>query len=412
MATIYNPGPGLGETIGGSLSSLLNALAEQKAQQIRQQELVPGLQKIIPGLKNEQAESIALMDPRIVKEYIKQVLPNLEAAPVEQGIEDILTQMGGSSSGELLAPPVASQAGAQGVQQAPKMTGQKQIQQETQRPSTELQELQKIPFYEKSPGSQRKELIDRMRNYLKENKNLTPKQRGQLRKQLNEQLKEFKEDQKLLSAEYKPVLKEYLNKGKVAEEDINRLEKLARLTREGDEGSAWVNVPVKTLKLGNYGIDLTQLMTDDAQEIDKLSKDMVRGIKDVFGARVTDRDLQTFMDTIPTLMQSKQGRLRVAYNLLQAKRADVARKNAAKRILNANRGKLPDNFDLLVEEIAAPEVQQYAENFRRGAPAEFLQTRAMREEEARGFGPRRPSLSSALGTLGGMTDAIFGGKPF
>lgn len=57
------------------------------------------------------------------------------------------------------------------------------------------------------------------------------------------------------------------------------------------------------------------LLSPEAQESTKLIADELTGIKDSFGARVTNFDIQSYMKKLPTLLNSAEGRRRVLRDL-------------------------------------------------------------------------------------------------
>lgn len=57
------------------------------------------------------------------------------------------------------------------------------------------------------------------------------------------------------------------------------------------------------------------LLSPEAQEAVKLITDEIKGAKDTFGARVTNFDAQTYLKTLPTLLNTEEGRERVLRDL-------------------------------------------------------------------------------------------------
>ena len=117
---------------------------------------------------------------------------------------------------------------------------------------------------------------------------------------------------------------------------------------------------------GGLGLALQRRGSPDVEEFEKLSTDFIREAKEIFGARVTDRDLAAFMQIIPTLMQTDAGKNRVIENMRAFNKANHLRYNAMKQIIETNSGKRPANLELLVDEYTQPQLDKLAEQFRQG----------------------------------------------
>jgi len=108
-------------------------------------------------------------------------------------------------------------------------------------------------------------------------------------------------------------------------------------------------------------------MTADAQELDKLSSDYLKDIKEVFGAKITESMIQQFLKTVPTLSQSKEGRERIIRNLDIFSQAADIRYDVMHDIIEENGGKRPRNLEAKVEKRANKELDRLAEKFKVGA---------------------------------------------
>jgi hypothetical protein len=120
----------------------------------------------------------------------------------------------------------------------------------------------------------------------------------------------------------------------------------------------------KTLK--NFNIDVPALMSADSQEFNKLSKDFLKDAKAVFGNRLTDTDLRTFLETVPELSQSNEGKQRVINNMKAFNDASLAKKQAADEIIGSNNGNRPRNLDRLVDEKTSERLDAIAQEFKTG----------------------------------------------
>jgi hypothetical protein len=63
------------------------------------------------------------------------------------------------------------------------------------------------------------------------------------------------------------------------------------------------------------GLPISILGNPDSEEFDKLSKDLLKNIRTYFGSRINQVEVENFLKTIPSLMNSQEGRERIINNL-------------------------------------------------------------------------------------------------
>ena len=101
----------------------------------------------------------------------------------------------------------------------------------------------------------------------------------------------------------------------------------------------------------------------DTEEFEKLSAGFIAGAKAIFGSRITDRDLISFMETVPTLGQTDSGKKAVIRNIqLTNKAAEIKAKNMRK-IIAENGGSRPADLQNEVEERSSEELDKLAKQF-------------------------------------------------
>jgi hypothetical protein len=183
-----------------------------------------------------------------------------------------------------------------------------------------------------------------------------------------EKRKELLQDQRESNKETLDYYKTTNKLAKGAKEGELRLSRMEVLNERGKMGLPIFNSFLKTVSKGIFGlgIDLTHLMSADAQEFDKLSTDFLKNVKDIFGARITDREVALFLKTVPTLSQSKTGRQRVIRNLRIFNEAAKLRQKAMTEIVKANKGNRPRNIESLVEEMVDPQLDALSKEFKGG----------------------------------------------
>ncbi len=169
----------------------------------------------------------------------------------------------------------------------------------------------------------------------------------------------------MVDKETLPVYEKVNKEAKSSKDNNTRLNRIEELNEKGNLGIPILNSVLKTISKGVFGasLDVTGLMTADAQELDKLSSDFIKSAKDLFGARLTDADLSAFMKTIPNLSQTKEGRSRVIKNLKVFNTAASLRKHAMDEIIKERGGTRPRDLESLIEQRVGPQLDALSETF-------------------------------------------------
>ena len=377
-----------GQELGTALGQGLQMLAQQKLQDVMQQRqkasALQGLQAI--GFNPQEAQQLSGLDPMIQREIVKQKI----AAPQQQAYAQALQGLLGGPS------------------------EQQMISEQIQTPEGELKETYTDSVgetREKPPaGSPKGSIIPA---------GLTQQQATELaklgiqQKQLEEKL--TREEQKEIRKEVVPFIKDIQSKARAAQENNMRLDKMEQLIESGQLNDPKFAAAIKTLSKGIFGlgIDLTSLLSPESQEFEKLSNDFLKSIKDVFGARISNLEVENFLKTVPNLSQSNQGKLAVIENLRNMNEATKVRKDAVKVLIDKYGSKLPFDFEEQVEEIAKPQLDEIAERFkilskpRKEVPGTLgSKAKGAAGGLAGGFAGAR--LGASAGRIGGVPGAIGG----
>jgi hypothetical protein len=146
-----------------------------------------------------------------------------------------------------------------------------------------------------------------------------------------------------------------------------------------------------------FGVNLHSLETADSQEFNKLSNEFLKNAKNIFGARITDNDVKMFMEMVPDLSQSREGKLAIIHNMKLYNEGIKIKKKASDQVVRENGGKLPFDYEARVEEIAAPALDALASRFTK---EERIKAEAPKQES--GFlGLPAPELINPLDLLFG-----------
>ena len=178
-------------------------------------------------------------------------------------------------------------------------------------------------------------------------------------------VKELREDYTEGNKVHAELRSEIVKQEGARRNDEIRLKRIKLLTEKGDTGPWVYNTLINTATKGimGIGVNLTGALTTDAQEIEKLSNDFVKGAKDIYGSRLTNADLAQFMKTVPNLMQSPEGILRVIQNLQTFNEMKRVRYETMRDIVNENGGYSPIDLDIQIEERAGDKLDEIAAKF-------------------------------------------------
>ncbi|HEX5553456.1 MAG TPA: hypothetical protein VFX43_09430 [Chitinophagaceae bacterium] len=111
-----------------------------------------------------------------------------------------------------------------------------------------------------------------------------------------------------------PQLIEMANTQRNLEQEDMRF---ARMQELSNDPSKFPSAPVAALfsKGGQLGTIASSLLSPEAQEFVKLVVDSTSAIKDTYGARVTNFDLETYLKKLPSLFNTPEGRERILRDL-------------------------------------------------------------------------------------------------
>jgi len=144
-------------------------------------------------------------------------------------------------------------------------------------------------------------------------------------------------------------------------EDV-RLDRMEELSKKDE-----VSTPLMIASLDKIGLPIGILSNPDTEEYRKLETDFIRDARDIFpGGRITNYEIQSYLKTIPTLLNSKEGRAAIIRNRKLLNEAKKVRYKEYKSILKETGGKKPANMSILLEERTADKIMDIEDKFREG----------------------------------------------
>lgn len=376
MAQILNiPGPGaqLASMIGQGLGTGLQQLAQNKLEQLQQKQQAgrtsTGLQAL--GFTPQEAQNISLLPPNIQSDIVKNYLQAAESSGIDQALAQIRGEEAPGISGTeaLTQAPTPGISGAQSV--SPASLGMPEgiaPQLQTQLGSQAAQAL--TPSVSQLPSNIADDVKDQRLQRMLQSPRLSPEQKIKLeqlrQKRVSQKEKESLMQQKEINKETFPFYKEVLKKYRGAVKNNMRLDRMEELINSGKLSSPLFSSALKSISKGvfGFGIDLGFLQSASSQEFDKLTKDFLESLKDVFGGgRITNIEIENYLKTLPNVLQSDEAKRRVLYNLRSFNQAEVLRKNAMDKIIKENNGRRPADLESRVEELIGPKLDILAAQF-------------------------------------------------
>ena len=144
-----------------------------------------------------------------------------------------------------------------------------------------------------------------------------------------------------------------------------RLDKMETTLEDGDLNSPATVAVLDTIS-SIFKLDLHgAFLTANSQEFIKLSKDFLKDAKKFFGARVTQGEINLFLKTIPNLLQSDEGKLRLIRNMRNFNESKKIKHKAMRDIIKENNGYSPRNLKSLVEKRTEKDTQRLAKEFKK-----------------------------------------------
>lgn len=349
----YHFGEDLGRQLGSGLSGALSSLAQFKLQDVmkrhQENQQRQAYEKIRPDLG-----WLANVPESVQKVYMQNLMnehPDLMDIQ-QQGLQGTQNMMSGYQ-----AQP-ETQMMDQLNQLYQQQQGPQNMAQATQgnvAPSPQTQQTPRATGWDRSPTGKR----------------YTASQRFALER--DERKAELKERQDLEKT-YRPTITHMSQQYGGLIDQERSLDRMEQLIKKGKLPSpklaagldflangATIYTPLGGVHLS--GLNFKSAMGHNAEEFDKLSNDFIKNAKNIFGSRITDNDLRAFMSTVPNLLMTDKGKLRVIRNMRLYNEGIRARHDAMKSILSENDGRPPRNLELLIEERASNKLNDIARQF-------------------------------------------------
>lgn len=432
-------GTGLGTGLGAGLEELANL----KLKQLKERHQAKAYEQVgLPG-------ALALLDPKIAAQYLKQ-----QAALKQQqlGVEqynkmqnqlnaqnqdsNVLSQLlpqqiQGQNQYQDLSPQASAVSAVQGSglenmlgnipgmdvlqQNAPEI---QQIQQNEsqQAQQDEIKKLQELQKSTPSPAQLKRMSPEEKRKVIAKYVGIVPeKYIDNALKEIDASEEQKRHEENELTKRWELVGKErekILDDHDIAQSDLEELKRMEELDREG-EG---LDTPGYLEFLERSGFDIPSLKGGNTQEFVKLSANWIRNAKSYFGGKITNTELEKFLETVPSLMQSPEGRKRVIANLKKVARIKEARYDSYREILRENKNIPPRDLREQVNDRTDEKIKKITKKFKEdlGRPVRAAQNPlATIAQSVAGSGVGHlPGIATGAGLgalVGGPIGALAGG---
>jgi len=174
------------------------------------------------------------------------------------------------------------------------------------------------------------------------------------------------ESEKLEAKRVSELSSEIENEYKAAQAEDMRLDRMGVLDKEGK-----VSTPLLIKALDFISLPIGILQNPATEEYRKLEADFTRDVSKVFpGGKITNYELMSYLKTIPSLMNSPEGRKAIIRNRKLMNEAKKIKFDEYKKIIKENNGKRPPNLGILLEDRIADRIVEIEDKFIEGISKE------------------------------------------
>lgn len=394
MAQVINdstPGGRIGASFGNVLGQGLQQLAQHKMTQLQQRNQAKAFGSL--GLPEGLAQGLAMLSPQQQSVILKSIGENQGFGNQQQMFSQQMAQpqTQQQSPMQTMQQPMAQQKPAANIEdsmralnmmpqnpldalsrqiigsQAPSIEqrGMAALKQPAKTPEQKMG--QQVLAQAKQPAGSAA-FVDQTRDKILSTQPVNKFQQSLYKEAKKQEIKQKHAEMKEASKENREYIKDQYDAGREAHENdlrLGRLEKLARSEKLSRPRFAGLLDTVAHGVFG-HGINLKSLLSPETEEFDKVSKEMIKGAKSIFGSRITDQDLKTFLNMIPNISQSREGKLRVIHQMKLFNEGVHVRKQAMNDIIRDNNGIAPKDLKNLVEDRIQPRLNDIAQRYVQG----------------------------------------------
>jgi len=401
--TMLEPQPSYGDVGAALISSGLSAYGQKK----EKERTTKGLMDL--GFSEQEAGALSKLPPQLMELFIKQL-----GARGYRGANFEQSQQGYAAPADEIVAAQESIPGKGQIEEIAAMLRQpegmrvdplKQLQmpQQSQQQAPALQQLQQ------STQQAPRNIVERLQQPTRK------EQREEEQLQLQKQNLEFKKEQAATKNElaaWKDSEKfrdKLYEKKEAAIADLEVLESMRDKVENGElDTPGYINM-LEGYGLGNIG----SLLKPGTQAFKKERQQFMKRLRPLFGGRITNLELEQFIQGIPDLMQSPEGQARLIAQFMKEAQINAAGWDLMWDIIDENKGQSPHDLqrqvDKRLEKVRDKAAEEFRENLKRPVPPPQNPLVTI-GQSALGAAPRK--LGSALrgGAGGALSGAVTGAR--
>lgn len=136
-----------------------------------------------------------------------------------------------------------------------------------------------------------------------------------------------------------------------------RLDTQEALAKKGN-----LSAPITVKMMDMMGLPISVLGNPDNEQYEKVTADYVRDVSKIFPGQIRVFEIESYLKTVPTLLNSDEGKLKVIENRRITNKAKELKYNAYKEIMKG-RTVPPANLNMLINEKIGDELRQLQTNY-------------------------------------------------
>lgn len=171
------------------------------------------------------------------------------------------------------------------------------------------------------------------------------------------------ESEKLEAKRASDFASDVMNEYKGAKRELALLDRQEEIMKEAEESGQPLAHPYLVAFSRRVGLPIGTISNPASEEFEKLENEYVRGINDLFRGQIRNIEIETLLKTVPSLLNTPEGRKRILNLRRIENKAKIARGEAYKQIIKENNGKKPPNLDVLVDERAEEILNNLADQY-------------------------------------------------
>jgi len=226
--------------------------------------------------------------------------------------------------------------------------------------------------FRKAPGLKSNSL-EKQLDLISQNTLISPEQKKIIIKNGRDKIARLDVKQDKINAKNKPYIVGINGKYDATKSSGMRLNRYLELLKNGNLQKP-EEVALYDFLAKKIGYDLRgTVLNADSQEAQKLTKDFLKDLPKLFSGKITDRQASDYLKTVPSLMQSHNGKIRVATNLLLMDEITKLKYFEKEKIMAEYQGVEPANIETLINSRTDERVGAIAKEFVSGHRKSMLE---------------------------------------